>query len=147
MRSMSGCRILRAEDVGDGLLPASKLTTQGQDKRIVLSGVNLAAVAGTCLASIVFDKAVTIVQAQTSIEPAAGVNSAANPVIGLFNNDLATSMGTITIAMAAAQLEKDTYSPTASVNIAAGGALNVAINTAATVSGTATLMVVYHENP
>jgi hypothetical protein len=147
MRSMSGCRILRAEDVGDGLLPASKLTPQGEDKRIVLRGINLALVAGTCVASILFDRKVTIVQIQTSIEPAAGVNSAANPVLGFFNDDLATSMGTLTIAMAAAQLEKDTYAPTAVVDIAAGDALNVGIVTAATVSGTATLMIAYHENP
>ncbi|MCK9568465.1 hypothetical protein M0R72_05960 [Candidatus Pacearchaeota archaeon] len=144
MRSLSGARILRATDIEDGILPASKLTSQGEDKRIILRGINLAV--ATCFASIAFDRAVTITQVQCRQE-AAVVSAGTDPTIVLYNNDLATAVGTITIAKAAAQLELDTIAAIANNDIAAGAALNCSVGAAADTSGTCTLMIVYHENP
>lgn len=144
MKSTSGCRVLRATDIEDGIVPASKLTSQGQDKRLTIRGINLAV--ATCFASIPFDRAVTITQVQTRQE-AAVVSAATDPTIVLYNNDLATVVGTTTIAKAAAQLELDTIAAIANNNIAAGASLNCSVGAAADTSGLCTLMIVYHENP
>jgi hypothetical protein len=145
MESTTHCRVLRASDMADSILPSSKLTTEGQDKRIVIPNVNLAVVG--CFASIVFDRAVTIVQAQTGQEVAV-VSAGAAPTIVLYNNTLVAAIGTITIAKDAAQLEKDTVTPPlATPNIAIGNLLNCAVAVAADTSGLCTLMIVYRENP
>jgi hypothetical protein len=145
MESTTHCRILRATDIEDGILPSSKLTEQGQDKRIVIQGVDLAVLG--CFASIAFDRAVTIVQVQSAQE-AAVVSAVAQPTIVIYNNTLIAAIGTLTIEHDAAQLEKDTITPPlVTPNIAIGNLLNCVITVAAETSGLCTLMIVYQENP
>jgi hypothetical protein len=144
MRSLSGVRVLRASDVEAGILPASKLTSQGEDKRLIIRGIDLHT--AVCFASIPFDRAVTITQVQVR-QDVAVVSAATAPTIILYNNDLATVIGTTTISKDAAQLELDTIAAIANNNIAAGASLNCAVGAIADTSGYATLMIVYHENP
>jgi hypothetical protein len=144
MRSLSGTKVLRASDVKAGILPASKLTSQGEDKRIVIRGIDLHV--AVCFASIPFDRPVTITQVQVR-QSVAVVSAGTDPIIVLYNNDLATVIGTTTIAKGAAQFELDTIAAIANNNIAAGAALNCVVGAIADTSGSATLMIVYHENP
>jgi hypothetical protein len=145
MDSTTHCRVLRASDIADGILPSSKLTEQGQDKRIVIPNVDLSVVG--CFATIVFDRAVTIVQIQTAQEVAV-VSAVAQPTIVLYNNTLLAAIGTTTIEHDAAQLEKDTVTaPLVTPNIAIGNLLNCSVGVAAETSGLCTLMIVYQENP
>jgi len=143
MKSTSGKKVLRASDILAGIIPSTKLTSQCRDKHIVIRNVDLG---GTGLiASIPFDRNVTVVQAQVS-EEAAVVSAANNPVITLYNNDLATSVGTINIDKAAAQFAVTTIGAITNANIAAGHVLNASVTTKADTSGKCTLKIVVHEN-
>jgi hypothetical protein len=142
MKSTQGSRIYRAAQIMPNIIPSTKLTVQGKDKKIVLKGIDLHTIG--VKASILFDNNVTIVNAQTSIEVVCG-GGGSDPVVSLFNNDLSTSVCTVTIDKSAAALEHDNCSAIGNAQVAGGHTLNVSVTTIANASGVATLVISYNE--
>ena len=142
MKSTQGFRIYRKEQILTNVIPSTRLTVQAKDKKIVLKGIDLHTIG--VKATIRFDNNVTIVNAQTSIETVCG-GGGADPVLTLFNNDLSTVIGTVTIDKSAAALEHDNCSALSNIQVAGGHDLNVSVTVIAAASGVATLTVSYNE--
>ena len=142
MKSTQGSRIYRAAQIMPNIIPSTKLTVQGKDKKIVLKGIDLHTIG--VKAAILFDNNVTIVNAQTSQEAAAG-GGGSDPVITLYNNDLATVVTTVTIDKSAAQFEHDNCAAINNAQVAGGHELNVSVTTIANTSGLSTLVISYNE--
>lgn len=132
---------IQAEGVLAGEITATKLSTASRD-RFITGTLDLSSTDNMLIFSI-NSIPHTVMTAETRLSTA--MTSTGDAVITLYNADHSTghAIGTITIASAGAQYEKDTCTtPDATYKvIAASGYITAKVTTAATTSGVAELII------